>query len=597
MVRIAACFITKGDDELEKLKQSVASVSPYVEGIYIVTNGAHEQTDLWCKESGLNTKHLPWNKDFSEQRNASFAMVPEGIEYIYWQDSDDVLVGGEHLQEVAELCKLKNLDCAYLTYWYSCRFTNGKYEGKESVEDVEIQHQRERLLKVGSMTWKKRIHETPAEREGYPFKHANFSYDKEKQPIVVVHTGSFRGESNEIQSKRDERNREILELELEDERKTGKPDPRTILYLMKILAEKDTIEHLNRCIVLGEEYMTLSGWDIERSVCRMLQGRALKKLGLIDDAIRCYEDAIKEYRFKPSPYIQLADLYCMKRKYKDADTLMNIVLSLKDDDDKAGISNVLEDKLISLQVLLKIYWEWDQKRDTQKAFHITQQMVELNPSEEIVAIAQKFEDIASLDSACREVDKLCQYLISIDDTEAVFRVLESLPQAIKTQPFAIELMKKHKKPRKWDDYEICYIASFGGKALEEWDGNSVKQGIGGSETAVIKLSEAFVKQGYKVFVYGDPGSVKEINGVIYLPWYYLNTKDKFSTVIQWRSANLCRRISAKKFFVDLHDVAHPNTFKELMDGIDGIMVKSQAHKNLLFGLPQEKIIVIPNGVE
>jgi len=592
MIKIAACFITKGDAELEKLKASVASVSPYVHSVHIVCNAEHEKTFIWGKSCGFDMAYLPWNKNFSEQRNYSFARVPKDTQYVYWQDSDDVLLHGEYLQEIAKRAYEMDLDCVYMDYFYSCVFKNNVFTGEDSIEQVEIKQARERLLNPKSIEWKGRLHETPVEKPGYAYKHAPI--DPKEFPIAVVHTSAHRYEDQKIQAMRDQRNREILELQLEEERSSGKADPRTILYLMKILAESQDEKDFERCFNLGEEYLSLSGWDQERSICLVLQGRCAQYLGNIPVAKSCYEDAIKEYRYSTIPYIRLAEVLCIQKKYAEADFIMTQVLQMQESN--LVINNVLEEQYLTLQVMLKLYWEWDHKRSVRKAAKLSQQLAALIPYELNVQYAEKMSEMANLDIACEHLDKYCQYLMSIDQEKAVFDTLQNVPQAMKSLPFVINYLKKVAPPKIWGEKEICYIANFGGKAIEHWDGESLKKGIGGSETAVIELSKEWTKLGYSVTVYGDPVEEKIIDGVRYLPWYYLNFKDSFSTVIQWRSANLSKKLSCKKFFVDLHDVVSPASFEGRLSGITALLVKSEAHKKLLYGIPDEKIVVIQNGI-
>ncbi len=148
--------------------------------------------------------------------------------------------------------------------------------------------------------------------------------------------------------------------------------------------------------------------------------------------------------------------------------------------------------------------------------------------------------------------------------------------------------------------DIRNFANFGNKHFEEWSAKSLDKGIGGSETAVIELSKQWIKMGYKVTVYGDPGGDKgEIDGVIYLPWYYFNHRDSFNIFIAWRTPGLVGKIKAKKFYIDMHDIFSPVDFKEHVNQIDGIMVKSEYHKKLAYMEPGnviDRCIVIPNGI-
>ena len=62
--KIAACLITKGDEELETLKITIASVKPYVDDIFITSSAENKELVKWCKEQGIHHSFRAWDKDF-----------------------------------------------------------------------------------------------------------------------------------------------------------------------------------------------------------------------------------------------------------------------------------------------------------------------------------------------------------------------------------------------------------------------------------------------------------------------------------------------------------------------------------------------------
>lgn len=588
MVKIAACFITKGDEELASLKTAVSSVFLYVDSINILANSKEvDKTQKWCKDHGYNYSYLPWNKDFSEQRNFNFAMAPKDVDYIFWMDSDDYLVGGERLRDIAETAKQQELDCLYLDYWYSSIF-----RGKPSIDNlerVEIRHMRERLINPRKMMWKKRIHECPIEFQGVKLKHSQYK----KDDCAVLHLGSHRNESKETADKRLIRNREILELELEDERKSGSPDPRTILYLMKIYLDLLDPKLLAKNIEYGKEYLELSGWNLERGGCLVLMGRSAQELGRLNEALGYFYRSIEEYPFSNNARIRLAHCLCDLNKFEEADLYIKQALNNEGRDSSDGVENIIENEMISTDVLIKLHWLWEKNRNIRKTFKFAEKLYELHPVKKNYEYMEQMRSLANLDVACEHADKLMKYLEKQGDEKAVLDILQTLPSGIKQQPFAINTWKRLSNPKIWGKNEIAY---FCGNGLEFWDGDSLKNGIGGSETAVIELSRQWVKNGYSVTVYGNPEEMKTIDGVKYVPHYYFNQKDKFNVLIEWRNTYWADKVSAKKYYVDFHDVVSPSMVLSKLDHIDAIMVKSQAHRNLLFGVPDGKIKIISNGV-
>ena len=249
--------------------------------------------------------------------------------------------------------------------------------------------------------------------------------------------------------------------------------------------------------------------------------------------------------------------------------------------------------MLATETLIRLHWEWDKNKKVRKAYQFAKKLVELNPDPQNVEYAEQLRSLANLDVACEHTHKLCQYLEEQGDEKAVLGVIRSVPTAISQQPFAINLWKKNSNPRFWPKDEIAYYCGAG---LEYWDADSLKKGIGGSEAAVIELAREWAKLGWKVTVYGNPETIKVMDRVNYVPYYYLNTRDKFNIFIEWRNTHFADKISAKKYFVDFHDVVNPIMVKDKLDQIDGIMVKSIAHKNLLGGIDDSKIKVISNGI-
>lgn len=591
-MRIDGCWITKGDEELKKLKKSIASVSKYLDEIHITANAKHEKTRAWCEKNGYDFTYLPWDDDFSKQRNFNFSRA-RGADYVWWMDSDDVLVGGEWLRKIADRSKSNGVDIVHFTYYYSNLF-----DGEPSVENFienEISQTRERLINPKVFFWKGRLHETPVEIPNTSPRHDRYLYDKKRNPIVVMHLSAERGEDKKRVLERNSRNKRILEAQLKDERENGKPDPRTLLYLMKIYEQEDNEETLKECLKMGLEYLNLSGWDQERSLALTLMGKCYIHLGIFNEAERAFTMAINEFPYLPNPYLWLAETYTHLKDYKKAKHWWETALKIEYNDG-FGIDLVLENKILVNQIGMSLNFNFVDKRNSKDALAFAKKLYELNPIPENEANLEMITHFSELNEACRNTDNLLKYLIKNEHVSESVEIVKSLPKSISEQPFAIKHLSTFSKPRHWQQNEICYFANFGSAHVEKWDGNSLKKGIGGSETAVIELSEQWVKMGYKVTVYGDPQQDITINGVTYLPYYKFNRRDKFNIFIQWRNAGLAELISAKKIYIDLHDVVNVVEYKPLEPFVDAFMVKSEAHKRLLKGINDTKIAVISNGI-
>lgn len=589
-------MIIKDDSELESFKESLYSVLPYVQFAQITSNGKQtaeieafiEYTRGVFPNITIDYTHLAWTDDFSAQRNHSFNRIPTDYDFIYWQDSDDLLVGGDLLESLATIAKRNGQDVVFLAYWYGCEFS-----GKPSLQTfkrVDIEHYRERLIRPGTIVWKGRLHETPIPVAGQKDNYTKVQYDPKNSPIAVMHTATLDDAETKLL-----RNQAILELQLEEERQKDTADPRTLLYLMKIYTEIGDKETLEKCIEMGKEYLEKSGWDEERANCCDLMAICSTKLDRMHDSIKYLHQAISEYPHQPLHYIRLALAYFNVARYRESRHWLEIGTKIDLDRKTAGINNIKELKVLTTQLVLKLAFQVEKNIDT--AVEAAKVLVEEQPIKENEDNLNYLLDRKALKDASEASLKLLEYFEMVGDDESTLRVLDALPLIISEQPFAIGQRKRISKPRVWKDNEICYFANFMSPHFEKWDSHSLSKGIGGSETAVIELAKQWADKGYKVYVYGDPEYIGEQQGVTYLPWYYFNQADKFNIFIQWRNASIAPKIKAKKYFVDLHDVvAQADYPQEIMDAVDGVIFKSEYHRNMLPDLPDEKAIIISNGI-
>jgi hypothetical protein len=158
-------------------------------------------------------------------------------------------------------------------------------------------------------------------------------------------------------------------------------------------------------------------------------------------------------------------------------------------------------------------------------------------------------------------------------------------------------------------YDIVYLA---GGFTAKWDSKS--QDLGGSEQAIVNLSEYWATQNKKVVVYGDMLSGKEINythnGVDYKNWRTFPYNHKFKTLILWRTNGFITGglydVKADNIYWDLHDnfagqdlIIHK--FHQNKNKINKLLLKSNYHKTefekyFQMTLSDDKYYIIPNGV-
>lgn len=596
-MNIYASIIVKDNSEVAQLARAIDSVKRYVDGVYVTATGEKVDTiKQMCEANDINYSYFKWEDDFSNVRNFNFSQVPDNADYIFWLDSDDLLVNGQYLRELAEVCKQNGKDVVFLEYWYACRF-----KGEPSVENidkVQLVHQRERLIRPGTIHWQGRLHETPIPNDNVKHTYTGVPYKEphvqgQQYPVAVAHMATDAGLKEKM-----ERNRSILELQLKEEKEKGEADPRTLLYLMKIYTETGTQEDnkWEDTLQMGEEYLKKSGWDEERGTCWELMGQIWGHKGDFRKSVECFSNAIREWPHNILPYLRLASAYYNLQDFKNARHWLEV--GSKMDMDKkftSGMTNYYAIKAMFAELLVKLNFNVD--KDINKAFDAATMLFQENPSEENRNQLVYMENAKYLNDACERLDKLTEYLYKIGEEKSIIPILDNVPQVMQDMPFAQKLRQKFTPPRHWEDNEICYFANFNQSHFYKWDSSSIDTGAGGSETAVIKLAEEWAKQGYKVTVYCDPVTNGIQNGVNYLPWYYFNIKDYFNIFIQWRGWQLSTIVKAKRFYSDLHDIySAVDISANQLNNVDKFMVKSDYHRGLAPTVPDDKFMIIPHGL-
>jgi len=160
-------------------------------------------------------------------------------------------------------------------------------------------------------------------------------------------------------------------------------------------------------------------------------------------------------------------------------------------------------------------------------------------------------------------------------------------------------------PRQWGDNEIAILC---GPGFEPWTPNSIKTGLGGSEEAVVYLSQELKALGWKVTVYANPlQGAGDYDGVQYKMWHEINVNDSFNVLILWRGVGFVDINPKAKFtMLWMHDIPNnPEFTKSRLAQINKIAVLSEYHKEqLMFNndgkfepMPAKKVFLSGNGIK
>lgn len=176
--------------------------------------------------------------------------------------------------------------------------------------------------------------------------------------------------------------------------------------------------------------------------------------------------------------------------------------------------------------------------------------------------------------------------------------INALPFEVRLHPAVCNLRMAHFIKQGSSGKDLVFYC---GPATEIWNPHTAEtKGIGGSEEAVIWLSNLLHKRGWNVTVYANCGIEEEsYDGVYWKPYWMWNLKDKQDVTIIWRYPQIITNdINSDKVMLDLHDTIPEYEFTaERLLKVDKIFVKSTFHRSLYPTIPEDKFIIIPNGID
>lgn len=143
------------------------------------------------------------------------------------------------------------------------------------------------------------------------------------------------------------------------------------------------------------------------------------------------------------------------------------------------------------------------------------------------------------------------------------------------------------------------IIFYCGRTVESWSPLSINRGgIGGSETAVIKIAERFARDGWRADVYCSAGPDEgEVDGVGYWEPSRLGRGETADVLVSWRNPALDVPVTAKARLLWLHDVNSGPDVAAAMRRWDRVLGVSQNHADHLARLYDlDNTDFVPNGI-
>jgi glycosyltransferase involved in cell wall biosynthesis len=572
---LSLCLIVRNEEG--NLPRILQNAHLYADEIIITDTGSTDKTVKIAKKytnkvSFFTPKTNPeaffedgMISDFAAARNFNFSQAKG--KWILWLDADDSIVNPHLLKTLIEEAEIVQVSGFYFKYFYN-------FNEDGSVKEVQW---RERLLKNdGHFEWKGRIHETPIQKRPV-------QWVRDERVYVIHHAKGER----KIQSV--QRNARIL---IDEAKKQGENcDPRILYYLgiafMQLTQYKEALNTF-------EKYLEKSGWDEERYQAYQLMGEIYTNFQNYPMARRVYLKSLEEKPDYPDAYYNIASVYVQEENWNKAIEWLKI-----------GFTKPYP------QTNLITFPEAYTWRPAGTYAYCLLQLGRLDEAKEAIKKARSFNQknkyLIDLENLINEVwrkreiaknfVKIAGYLKDKGEENKILPLLGGVPKDLEDNPFILKIRFDYQKPRVWQDNEI---AIYCGVTVEPWCPKSVKEGIGGSETAIIELAKRLQKLGWKVVVYNWCSTDRGIyDGVKYRNYWEFNIKDKFNVLVVWRKPEFFDLpIQAKMTILDMHDTMSIHDFtKERVDKIDRIFVKTKAHRRLYPEIPDEKFVIINNGID
>lgn len=620
MNKVALGMIVKDDSEVDNLTRCLNSVAPFVDGIFLtVTQEPNEQLKKLASRYGANIQikagefnyqvkkeEVDWLKDylkydiyakegdtifnFGPARQSNLESVPDEFDWYFWMDTDDVLRNGSQLKQLAQAARQNNIEAVFMNYIYQAEL-----DDKLNVKNIIIQHLRERLVRVNGdyrkvWKWEGSIHETLVQQR----ETVKVESDQMGFTTDILHLSHF-----DKMNKALDRNMKVLELEVF---KTKGRDPRPLYYLAKAhfdLHTPQAYEVAKRLIGLylspDSHARNMSGWKEERSQAWEYLAEIYKAEQSYQNAIKALHNALIEYPQFASTYFSLAHTHMLKEEWDTA--RFWAILASKVPPSKSTL--VTNPRDIQTRAYEVFYNSGIRLNKIDEAWAACQKLSELFPNDPVIQGQWKFiNETKEVRDQLKNFTSLVRYLDKTGEQGKIKAMLAGAPQEIANNPIVVKMFQEMTPPRDWGSDEVALycgpqFTQWGPESLEN-TGNSF---IGGSEEAVIYLAEAMARQGLKVTVFADPGTEKEVNGVTWKPYFQFNPRDNFNVLVYWRAvAFIDMGVNSKKTYLWCHDVQNQAEYsKERLDRLTKVIVLSQAHRQNIPDVPDEKIFISSNG--
>ncbi len=557
------------------LERTLASLKPLrLDELVIVDTGSTDGTQELARRLAttfaeyedpdpIEIDGVQYLSDFARARNFSKSLVTS--DFFFWIDADDVLVGAEALRAyIDRLVEPDKIDALFMHYDYQ-RDARGK---------VNVRQLRERVIRTGMHTWCSPLHEVLCAHHSQTissvaYEDAHILHEAKEGDVAV------------------RRKRNVLICERFLKRYGGNQEPRFFLNYGRSLY---SCERYDEALKALKRYVKESGWNEEKYFAWQIISSCLDNLG---DPERSLEALFKAVRLLPEcreAYIDLAARFAKLREFDKA--LFYAERALDAQGNNSGYqSNPGRLATAAYEIQAIALMELGKFREAASACDAGLKIDQLN--EELImkrAIAARLLRESEAVESFKKIEFLLELEGNSDKVNALHR---SLPCSLNSRP-EFAMISHRGKPR------YPRLGMFCGATATPWGHRSIeKGGVGGSETAVIRMSTELAKLGWGVEVYGfmEPEDEGLHAGVNWLPYWRFPGKDSFDIFISWRTPYVSLA-HAEARYIWLHDVQMAEHWRpEELRAVDQVMVLSEAHRRNCSFIPDEKVLLTGNGLD
>lgn len=576
-----AMVVRAADDEAPLLEQCLKTIHRHVDGIFLQLNSPPGVpiSKKVRQVAEKYTNHIitkEWANNFVKARTENFAQVPKSYDWILWLDTDDIVVHPEKIRQVvAEATKLTM--GIYACYDY----------GHDEFGNVTVSHWNVRLVRNNNaFEWKSSFEDSKVTVHEHLAATRVFG-SAATHDFKVSHTADLTRQSYSLQ-----RNVLMLEQMFDAQTKRGQVDPRVLYYLGTHYFD---LARYDEVIELLSHYLKMSGWSEERSQAHCFVGRIFKVRRQLAMARTAFLMALGEDPHNNDACLELGLIEFQGQRYNQALTWLRRADSKKEIYTLVQFHRQYELYRLMADTLVAMGG-----KHLDEALRYADKALKLRPLDpEAVEARDKIYELVELKKDTRAVARIIRKLNTDNEKTKIASLLPSLPDSLQDSPVVMGARQEFVTPVKWPKKSIAIFVGAGPHGI--WGPWSLKDGIGGSEEAVIQMSKELTSLGWHVVVFSTPG---DRHGVIkgYGTWKHyweFNYNDEYDVVIAWRSPGFFQHgIKARKKYVWMHDVMTPGEFApEVLETIDKVIFLSKYHRSLFPMVPEKKVFYSGNGID